>query len=148
MQQHICRARRLWSGESADRAVITEDGAGDAVLEPSLEKIVGAHGHQVEQVIQLVADLSVAPDQAKRFAEIPKITFRRIDRRFEQKSSHVMRRLVEPGVELGVNRAIVLRETTELLSSLTDIARKDDVVIGADRAKHVGCWQHREPEFA
>ncbi len=148
MQDDISRARRLRPGERADRAVITEYGAGHTVLEPARQEIVGAHRHQVDQVVELVADLSVTPDEAEHLAEVLEIALRRINGRFEKKSAHVVRGLVEPGIELGVDRAVVLRETAELLGGPGHITREDDVVIGADRAKHVGRRQHREAELA
>src|SRR5579885_17034 len=144
----IGRARRFRAGEGADRGVIGQHRLDDVALEPAREEIVGALRQEIDDAVGLASDLALAPQERRRLLEGFPVAARRIDRRLEEELAHDRGRLLEIGVEFGIDLGVVPREARELGLRLLRIVAEDDVVAIVERAEEVVGGQHFEAELA
>src|SRR3954447_19711922 len=147
MQQHVGRARRLGGGEGTDRGVVAEDRLNDVALEPLREVVVGRHRQEVDNAVELTADIPVAPQELGALLHVAPVALGRIDRRLEQQLADVLERLLQVGVELGIDLGVLLGEAGELLLRLLHVVREDDAVPVVERREQVVRRQHLEAEL-
>ncbi len=99
-------ARRLRAREGADAGVIGQHRLHHVALKPAREVIIGAHGEEIDQPIELIADLAVFPEELGVLAERAPVALGRIDRRLQQHLAHDVGGFgdvaVEGRVDLGV----------------------------------------------
>jgi hypothetical protein len=78
------------------------------------EVVVGRHREQVEDAVELAADLAVTPDELRVLPEVAPARLGGIDRGLEEQLADVLERFLEVGVELRVDCGVLRREAGEL----------------------------------
>ena len=114
VQQHIGGARGLGAGEGADRGVVGEHRLDHVALEPLRQVVVGGLGEQVDDAVELGADLAVLPGDLGRLLQVRPVAAGRVDRRLEQKRADDLERFLQIGVEGGVGLGILPGEAGEV----------------------------------